>query len=122
MFKETREKLQLTLQEAGLSAHLAWADKPIPPAAYIVPPAAAYYLEGGQFAGQYEISMDVIVLVDKNAKVLVELENIESVIELILTATMGTYAFRGVDAPSEVTVYNVTYLGTVVHLAVQVRL
>jgi hypothetical protein len=122
MFKETREKLQLTLQEAGLSTHMAWTDKPIPPAAYIVPPAAAYYVDKGQFAGAFEISLDLIVIIDKNAHVLVELENIETVIELILEATAGEYAFRGVDAPSQVTIQNVNYLGTVVHLAIQARL
>jgi hypothetical protein len=95
----------------------AWPAKVVPPCVFVVPPSSRPYVTGGQAYGEWQVAVDVVLLVDGPSK----LTALEALVETCLANT-ADWACEGVDAPALVTVSGNEYLGTVISLSKLARL
>lgn len=119
MFVEMRAKLLTDLQNAGISVYEdRWSDRTGPPAVMVRHPLSTSYIAGGQLVGEFELNLDLLLVVRAGDEASSELDDL---IELVLINS-ADWAFRGVDTIALFNIHGVDYPGTVVHIAKAQRL
>jgi hypothetical protein len=101
----------------GVTVHDVYPDRVAPPCA-ILGLEPGQYILGGQSFGTYEQKCVVVVLVQRSATALSELESLILKV-LVNTADWGMF---GVDIPSVFSENGIELLGTTIHLGKQAKL
>lgn len=119
MFTELRTALVTDLTTGELTVYDTWPDLFTPPGVLIIP-ARAGYITKGQLRGEFEVNMDLVIVI-KHGKADEEQAEIDSLIEAVLI-NASDWAFRGVDAISLIKIQGQDFPATVVHIAKQDKL
>lgn len=120
MISDMRQKAVADLSVAT-SVYDRWPDNFQPPGVMVLTPRSGNYITRGQLVGEYEINLDVLVVVKRGATSQAELTTLDELVEVVLYNT-SDWAFRGVDSPALVNINGAQYPATIIHICKQDKL
>jgi hypothetical protein len=122
-FADLRTQLAADLAVLGIPVSASWPEVLVPPCAFLVPPRSGTWVEvGPNFAGEFTVHYDLVILVDHDAAG-PAVAALEQLVAVALEHT-ADWSLSGVDAPAPTTVTDngAEYLAAVMHLRKPARI